>query len=170
MSGNLSVHAFEADGAFVFMTKYYNFGEGYIFSNGTVYEIAEDYSNPTLGNLNGDSLSLYKGTDGKIHYRKIAGDVTPAQQSDFIFLTYVTSRDQYYGEEGTVTLDDGELVFSRTELKTVSDYFESNGRTIDEWFENLDKSDFDKIFTGVDNPASMTLDDLFEYNKNNKIE
>ncbi len=162
LSGNIGIVAFEADGAFVFMRQYYGDGEGYIIKDGAVYKIGNN-SSPAFYDVSG-VLSLSKGEDGEIMYKRIAEKFNTAAQSDYIILMNLTSRDQYYCEEGVVTVTGGELSFRRTELYTVSDYFEARGTTIDEWFENFDRSEFDKIFTGVEDPKDVTLEDVFEHN------
>ncbi len=162
LSGNIGIVAFESDGAFVFMKQYYGDGEGYIIKDGAVYAI-RNYSGSAFYDVSG-VLSLYKGEDGEIMYKRIAEEFNTAAQSDYIILMNLTSRDQYYGEEGTVEVADGRLTFTRTKLYTVSDYFEARGTTIDEWFENFDRSEFDKIFTNVSDPEDVTLKDVFEHN------
>ncbi|MGN1048420.1 MAG: hypothetical protein ACI4QZ_07405 [Eubacteriales bacterium] len=146
LNGNFSVYAFEAENAFVFTTNVYNWASGYVITNDEIIEVSDS-------NFEEDSVSLYRGEDKKLCYKKIDKNYT-AMQVDTISPT-ITSRDQFYSEDGKVRIVNGKLEFDKENTYTLTDYMDWRGTTLDEWYESLENRDYD------------TLDELMEANKKN---
>lgn len=145
LCGNFSVYAFEAENAFVFTTNVYNWASGYVITNDEIIEVSDS-------NFEEDSVSLYRGEDKKLCYKKIDKNYT-TMQIDTISDT-ITSRDQFYGEDGMVKIVNGKLEFDRENTYTLTDYMAWRGTTLDKWYSEQEGREFN------------TLDELIDENKN----
>ncbi len=142
---------FEADGIFVLSRVYYNYSETYLLTKDSVIHATPDFYDDVERVYNGEPIVFYKGEDGKLHYEKHL----EIPMSHFQVLEYnfgVTSRDQYFGEEGLVSVGEGGVEYTPLQKYTYSDYFVMNGTTMDEWFELWQSDRFE------------TIEQLFAYN------
>ena len=147
--GNFQTSVFETSNhEFVFERTSYNFSDAYIVTKDAALELHP-------GNDPDYAVSLYCGKDGELRYRKIRAEYATQEQADEIF-PRITSRNEFYGEDGLVTIKNGELVFTAQNQYTVSDYFKNRGTDIDTWFKSLPDCPYN------------TLEELMQANKSNQ--
>lgn len=99
-------------------------------------------------------LFLYKNELGELCYYEEDDGYMDREQVIDPYSCRITSRDYPLTEEGVIKLVNGELVKEPQKILTISEYFISQGTTIDEWFEEVSINDFD------------SLEEMFEHNKN----
>lgn len=143
--GNYQTYLFEtSDLELVFETVSYNFSDAWMLTENMVMELhperTPDYS-----------ISLHRGDDGTLRYRKIKAEYSTQEQADEISQR-ITARDNYYGEDGKAYVSNGEWKFVVEKIYTVSDYFRMKGTNIDDWFLSL-------------NSPYSTLEQLMESNR-----
>ncbi len=134
------------------------FGIEYYYSD--IYYITKDASAELHpDDVPGHAVIFYRGDDGELRYRKIKSEFCYLSQSGGAEAFYtITSRDEYYGEDGRVDFANGEFNLDADNVYTISDHFKAEGTDIDTLFETFnDGGYFSEHFN--------SLDDLFEYNK-----
>ncbi len=70
------------------------------------------------------SISLYCGDDRELRYKKIRADYSALEQLDEI-TQIIINRDDYYGEDGVVSIEGKKLVLVPENKYTISDYIET---------------------------------------------
>ncbi len=159
----LSLQAFEADGKFVVERAYDDqWTQAYILTQNSAYKVFPDTFDDVRFIYEGTPIYFYKGDDGTLRYRirlycQVLSRNNIIPMSNMFEGRFLTSRDQYYGEEGIVSITENGLEYIVLETLTVSDFFELCGTTIDEWFVEAYLTSY--IAT------CNTLEELFEYNK-----
>ena len=98
-------------------------------------------------------LFLYKNELGELCYYEEDDGYMDREQVVDPYSYRITSRDYPLTEEGVIKLVNGELIKEPQKILTISEYFISQGTTIDEWFEEVSINDFD------------SLEEMFEHNK-----
>ncbi len=135
--GNCSFDVFRITDGFVASHSYYGWSHAFIFQNGGLIE----YNPPSADsggygiNTGGDGVCFYPGENGELLYTKTTASMVSIQTIDW-FLE-LTSADQFWKEEGVVSIADGNLVYTPTASYTVSDYFKGQNTTIEQAFEQL---------------------------------
>ena len=136
-------------GELVFETNcYYNTADIYYVTKDTPKAIE-------LHGLSDRTVSFYLDDKKELRYHAIrTGFDILDQTMGGDALSVVTGRDDYYGEDGRVSVENGEFRLERENLYTISDYFRMNGTDIDTAFRELG---FDEDYD--------SLESLFEANK-----
>lgn len=145
LNGNFKISAFSAGEYFVFEKVYYNWADGFIFTKDGIIDITSDIDAEY-------SLSFFKGDDNRLMFMRIDRKYTSIQSDDVILET-ITSRQQFYSEEGSVFIDNGIMELNPEVTYTLTDYMSWNGTTLDEWYLSTENRKFD------------TIDQLIEMNK-----
>lgn len=137
---NLGPYIFEtADHELVFGTEGYNGTHIYYM---TKDQKAEAHSDAYPGY----AVSFYRGDDGEMRYLKIKSEYSYLEQTGGLEAFFImTSRDEYYGEDGRVYYEGGEFRLEPEEVYTISDYFVMNGKDIDTMFEENFGEDYESL-------------------------
>ncbi len=145
LNGNFKISAFSAGEYFVFEKVYYNWADGFIFTKDEIIDITSNFDAEF-------SLSFFKGEDNRLMFRRMDKKYTSIQSDDIILET-ITSRQQFYSEEGSVAIDNGIMELNPEVTYTLTDYMAWNGTSLDEWYFSTESRKFD------------TIDQLIEMNK-----
>ncbi len=133
-----------------------------VFETNCFYNAADIYyvtaSTPSAIELHGiydRTVSFYLDDKNELRYRaiKTGFDILDQTMGGDAFYV-ITGRDDYYGEDGRVSVKNGEFELERENLYTISDYFKMNGTDIDTAFRDLG---FDEYYGSLEN--------LFEENR-----
>ena len=138
------------------------YGEGYLLANGRVTQI----TNPQMRNYN-DSIYFYGVDDkGNVIYQRQPNKYVDDNETG-TDLMYCTGPDEMFMEEGYVTLDGGELVYTPTAIYTVGEVWD-----LQEKFEAYHSMNEYALANGytkesleeIGRCACNTLEELFEFN------
>lgn len=174
LTGNQDVIAFSSGSQFIITHKWCGgILEGWIFTDSDVIPInvGDDKLVLTTARETADtaelSISFYRGDNGELRYRIFDKEFELGQVMAWGIYQNLTSRDEYFGEDGKVLIENGEIIFSPETVLSVSDYICAEKSifprtaiekfdSIDEWYERM-----------PDKPTD-TLDGLLERNLERK--
>lgn len=116
--GNYKSYVFETKThELVFEQTNNNFSDAYILTRNVAIELHPE-NDPNY------SISLYCGDDRELRYKKIRADYSALEQLDEI-TQIIINRDDYYGEDGVVSIEGKKLVLVPENKYTISDYIET---------------------------------------------
>ncbi len=149
VSGNLGFTAFRAGDVFVVGTEYYAWSNLYIFTGDSVIVHRKD--DPALLNANGepDGLTLFPDAAGQLCYRRTTHRMV-AMQTVGWYLGFLTGPDQFWYEEGTVDIAEGQLLYTPTATHTVEEYITKWHGSMEEWFEQMRSDGYAYGFTSLE--------------------
>lgn len=147
--GNFKFQAFEAGGCFVLANTAYGCGVTYVFTEQGITEIntplndGEDKPSSSVGHLyaDGDTLCYIRYPYKFCCVQAVGG-----------WLEECVSREEFFSEDGTVTVEDGKLILHPTETKRICDVFDMD-ELFAQWCNTI----------GLD-PSKTTLDEYLAEN------
>ena len=137
ITGNCSFDVFRINSGFVASHSYYSWSNAFIFKDETFIEYNPPKENAWAYGINteGDSVFFYPDENGDLLYQRTTANMVAMQTYDW-FLS-LSSADQFWKEEGSVTISEDELIFIPSKTYTVADYLTQRGTTVEEEFERL---------------------------------
>jgi len=145
-----------------FLVYSFNFAEGYVFKRSANHDEAYIFTKDGIitmlsGNArtNGVITLSCDETGNLIYHKENVEFASDRRQTADPFSNIITGPDYYFGEDGRVEIVNGELVFITEVTYTVEDFINSQGMTMEEWFERF----------ALFNPGS--LEELYQFNKEN---